>query len=93
MRSCCSHTGKTRRELVELEHSINEQLDSGAVPDPEYWTAVLGRLGIWQVWTLGLPATRIYDEALHCCSARVHLHSDCQPMLQGVPTGENVMPF
>lgn len=40
--------GKTRQELVELEASINEQLQSGAVPDPEYWTAVLSRLSIWQ---------------------------------------------
>lgn len=50
-------TGKTRRELVELEASINEQLESGAVPDPEYWTAVLSRLSIWQVCPPGFHLT------------------------------------
>lgn len=46
---------------MELERSIDEQLDSGAVPDPEYWTTVLSRLSIWQVPT-GPPATS-------CCFA------------------------
>lgn len=50
--------GKTRRELVELEHSINGQLDAGTVPDPEYWSAVLSRLGIWKVRPAQLANSR-----------------------------------
>ena len=38
---------------MALEQSIEEQLDSDAVPDPEYWTAVLSRLRIWKVGTHG----------------------------------------
>jgi Conserved mid region of cactin len=59
---CPLHAGKTRRELVELERSIDEQLDSGAVPDPEYWTTVLSRLSIWQVPTQKICRT--------CCPQR-----------------------
>ena len=36
--------GKAYRELVALEEGIQEQLDSGAAADPEYWQAVLKRL-------------------------------------------------
>jgi hypothetical protein len=39
----CS-AGKSHRELAELESGIQEQLDSGAAADPEYWQAVLKRL-------------------------------------------------
>ena len=63
---CPLRAGKTRRELVELERSIDEQLDSGVVPDPEYWTTVLGRLSIWQVPTRPNPPTT------SCCFASAH---------------------
>jgi hypothetical protein len=38
--------GKTHSELAELEGGIQEQLDSGAAADPEYWQAVLRRLAL-----------------------------------------------
>eukprot|EP00887_Chlorella_sp_A99_P001190 scaffold14.g1190.t1 len=38
--------GKGYRELAELEESIQDQLDTGAAGDPEYWAAVLKRLGV-----------------------------------------------
>ena len=38
--------GKSHRELLELEGSIEQQLDGGEAADPEYWAAVLKRLHI-----------------------------------------------
>lgn len=36
--------GKTHANLVQLQSSIQEQLESGEAADPEYWAAVLERL-------------------------------------------------
>lgn len=38
------HAGKTHANLVQLQSSIEEQLQSGEAADPEYWAAVLERL-------------------------------------------------
>jgi len=38
--------GKTHAELAALEAGIMDQLDAGAAADPEYWAAVLRRLGL-----------------------------------------------
>ena len=40
--------GKTCSQLSNLEHEIQQQLDSGEAADPEYWSAVLRRLEIYK---------------------------------------------
>lgn len=45
----CGGAGKTHRELLELEDTIEGQLDGGEAADPEYWAAVLKRLHIAKV--------------------------------------------
>lgn len=42
-------TGKTYKELLELEDTVEAQLDGGEAADPEYWTALLKRLHIAKV--------------------------------------------
>ena len=41
--------GKTFEELLELEDTVEAQLDGGEAADPEYWTALLKRLHIAKV--------------------------------------------
>ena len=45
--------GKTHAELVELEDTIEGQLDRGEAADPEYWAAVLKRLHVAKVRAKG----------------------------------------
>ena len=64
---CAPRPGKTHAELVELEGGIQEQLDSGAAADPEYWSAVLARLAVHKARA---QLREMHAEFLHRHNAR-----------------------
>jgi hypothetical protein len=57
--------GKTYEQLRDLERGITDQLDSAEAGDPEYWAAVLRRLGLYK--------SRALLREVHAEALRTHL--------------------